>query len=567
MPYDHDDAPRGWQSGPPGCGLGKTHFVQRQVGVAAEKFGKTSVMLASLTRAAAVELGQRVDGLHPSQVGTLHSHAWRALDRPRIAEGRDGIKDWNEWASGRGASSLTLNDRSALDPENAPLEGTPVASDGERLLAEVGVLRARMTPVELWRPRHQRFWTLWKEWKDERGWLDFSELIERAITDVPHAPGMPRVMFLDEAQDMSRLEMSLALAWGRSCEQLVVVGDPYQNLYEWRGSEPEVFFGIEAASERVLSQSYRVPRAVHAYSVKWGEQLVPEGKEFPAYEPRDADGEVLKSDVRWRDPETLMKLIEDDLEDFPESDHPTVMVLASCAYMIDPICAVLKQAGLPFYNPYRATHGGWNPMRGASRMLRFLSADPETYGDQARMWTWEDVGQWIEPMKAQGVLARGAKSRVEAAVAARKRFGDDTPLTIDEVTSLVDPEHLQRLVTIDPEWWLENLLASRERQFRYPAEVMRRRGRKALLDKPRICVGTIHSVKGGQADSVYVFPDLSRQGYWNGWDNPATRASTIRAFYVAFTRSRDRLTLCEPSAPEYVPLPTSDLALRRPRSR
>ena len=40
----------------------------------------------------------------------------------------------------------------------------------------------------------------------------------------------------------------------------------------------------------------------------------------------------------------------------------------------------------------------------------------------------------------------------------------------------------------------------------------------ALLDTPEIIIGTGHSVKGGEADVVYIFPDLSASGMrqWEG---------------------------------------------------
>jgi DNA helicase-2/ATP-dependent DNA helicase PcrA len=549
-----------------------TTYLTRQVQVAAGKFGLQSVLVASLTRAAAEEVVGRDTGIDKRQIGTLHSHAYRALQRPSIAESREGMTAWNEWVGSR-SPSLKVGDRYTLDPENAPAEGIPAATDGERMLQEIGVLRARMTPVELWRQAPRRFYEIWCQFKAETGHVDFTDLIERAIEEVEEAPGSPTVMFLDEAQDMSRLEMTLARKWGARCQQLVVVGDPFQNLYEWRGSEPEAFDVVEAASERVLEQSYRVPRAVHAYAVEWARPLVPEGGTFPEYKPRDEEGETRQSLARWNDPDTMIRLITEDLERFEDDPgHPTVMVLATCGYMLDPLIRALRDEGTPFANPYRPTHGGWNPMRSANRLLRFLHPDPETYGDDARMWTWGDLDQWVEPLKAQGLMTRGAKREIASHVV-RERFvhpedlPENVPVKPEEVMRLFVAEAQDGVFDVDPEWWLSSLLASRERQFHFAANVMRKQGRAALRERPRVCVGTIHSVKGGQADSVYVFPDLSRQGYWTGWHHLNGRAATIRQFYVAFTRARHTLTVCEQSGQEYVPLPRpSTVASPMPRA-
>jgi superfamily I DNA/RNA helicase len=59
-------------------------------------------------------------------------------------------------------------------------------------------------------------------------------------------------------------------------------------------------------------------------------------------------------------------------------------------------------------------------------------------------------------------------------------------------------------------------------------------------------IGTIHSIKGGEADCVYVMPDLSPQGaaQWQGDDDD--KAAVIRTFYVAMTRARHKLALLLP---------------------
>ena len=59
------------------------------------------------------------------------------------------------------------------------------------------------------------------------------------------------------------------------------------------------------------------------------------------------------------------------------------------------------------------------------------------------------------------------------------------------------------------------------------------RGR--LVEEPPVTLGTIHSVKGGEADVVYVFPDLSQAGYQEWCLHGEGRDSVFRLFYVAMT--------------------------------
>jgi superfamily I DNA/RNA helicase len=76
--------------------------------------------------------------------------------------------------------------------------------------------------------------------------------------------------------------------------------------------------------------------------------------------------------------------------------------------------------------------------------------------------------------------------------------------------------------------------------------------------------GTIHSVKGGEAQTVILIPDLSLAAvkpYWAG-----ETASIGRLFYVAMTRASERLLLCRPAGPYHADLPGGLQLYREPRS-
>jgi superfamily I DNA/RNA helicase len=197
--------------GPPGTG--KTTYLSNQVEVAMEKYGKHGIVVGSLTKAAAAEVGGRDTGLPPSHIGTLHSHAFHALKRPTICETAAGLKAWNDYV---GLPSMRISGKHAVDPENALPEQAVMDTDGATLLGETGILRQRMVDPKHWPTKHQAFWNKWTAFKDARPvMVDFTDLIERAI----HRHGRacrrsPPVFMLDEAQDMSKLEFALAMQWG-----------------------------------------------------------------------------------------------------------------------------------------------------------------------------------------------------------------------------------------------------------------------------------------------------------------------------------------------------------------
>lgn len=527
---------RSWRVfGPPGTG--KTTYLTRQAERAAKRYGGGAVLVASLTRAAAAEVAGRNSSIPAENVGTLHAHAFRLLDRPAVADVPEGLREWNEWI-GRKQPTLVIQAGLALRPDEAPMEWHGYDSDGDEMLGTMNIYRARQVPREMWPTRVRRFAARWDEWKEQAGRIDFTEMIERCVESEPFPPYAPEVLMLDEAQDFSRLEMALALKWGESCREMVIVGDPDQNLYTWRGSDARAFTSWEADGEIVLEQSYRVPGAVHRLATRWITML--EDRRPVEYRPRDEEGLVRQDPFTWADPEPLLnRLIRD------EREGRSAMVLASCGYMLKPLIVALRRQGIPFHNPYRRSQGAWNPLRYADRVLAFMRPRKDTWESEARLWTWPEVAKWIEPLRAKGVLKIGAKSFVKAR-AENDRFGDRAkePIDLGTLLELFEDEHHEPLFDADPGWWFGHLLGTQRDRFDYQRSVLRSRGARALIEDPKVIVGTIHSVKGGEADSVYIWPDLSPQGYWEGWMTRGEgKAAIVRQFYVAMTRARHTLTL------------------------
>lgn len=529
--------------GPPGTG--KTTFLSRQCGLAVERYGPDRVIVASLTKAAAEEVAGRDTGLGKKSVGTLHAHAFRALDYPPLAETKEGIDAWN-------ASSppmLHLTGGSVLDPEWASPEQVARGSDGEQLLSALMVRRARMEPMPDPSTMLGQFAERWQKFKGETGRLDFTDLIERCLDGDADGPDA-EVLMVDEAQDLSALEMALALKWGSAARELVTVGDADQNLYQWRGSHPSAFTDPPAKTERTLAQSYRVPGAVHRYAVHWIERI--RNRPPIEYRPRDDAGKVShRFDVTWRQPDGIRGILA-------ASDEPT-MILASCSYMLAPTIQMLRELKIPYHNPYRPANGAWNPMRAAAR-VRALLRGPGA-------WTWDDLRRSLEPLDAKKAkIARGIKAHVGGTCAERKLGGGTRAEDVVPVGFLLEMFSEDSAAGGfgggDLDWWESCLLP----RFRSSLELPLAAARAGRIDEaPRVIVGTVHSVKGGEAPRVLVFPDLSLSAFWGeqgpfgragGWGT-GERDAIIRQFYVAFTRAREELVLLGEASSLAVDFPRS----------
>jgi superfamily I DNA/RNA helicase len=93
-------------------------------------------------------------------------------------------------------------------------------------------------------------------------------------------------------------------------------------------------------------------------------------------------------------------------------------------------------------------------------------------------------------------------------------------------------------------WWRARVHPDFYPRVQFPADIADRRGARSIIEVPQVVVGTIHSVKGGQADVVYLFPDLSRAGDANYQIAGSQRDSVTRLFYVGATRAREILYVC-----------------------
>jgi superfamily I DNA/RNA helicase len=527
-------------------GTGKTTNLSRQIRRAVERFGPESVLVTSFSRAAAAELAGRDLPIDADRIGTLHSHCYRALGGPQIAEAN--VDEWNR--KYRQLEITPTKRQSKLDGEEG-VEDDGQAKVGDLWLQELNRFRGMMIPPEAWSANLRDFAKRWQEYKEALGLLDFTDLIETALRDIPVAPRDPAVIFADEAQDLNKMQLTLIRKWGEHCNYFIVCGDEDQTIFSFSGASPDAMLDPDIPDDHkiILKQSYRVPRAVHAVADRFIRQV--SRRQEKVYLPRPADGLVARGPLTasYKRPDYwLLKTVEEHI-----ARGQTVMVLASCAYMLEPIIAVLRKQSIPFCNPYRRSNGYWNPIRlgrkgsSANRILALLAAHPD-FGDGPRTWTCGDVALWAEWLQSKGILKRGAKTRLQSA--------DPTePATIDVLDEVFEAGALESLMeAFDGDyrrllaWWQARVTATVHQRVQYPAGIAMARGPKALLDTPQVIVGTIHTVKGGEADVVFLFPDLSDSGFAAYRRRGAPRDAVIRTFYVGMTRARETLYLCGPEA-------------------
>jgi len=148
--------------------------------------------------------------------------------------------------------------------------------------------------------------------------------------------------------------------------------------------------------------------------------------------------------------------------------------------------------------------------------------------------------------------AMPAECCVRGAKAEAKRLSVSKPGTTaskDDIDRWFKEQTLSALYTADLEWIKGHLLPASKKPMSYAIDIVKKQGLPEETDINKLTVGTIHSVKGGEADTVIIFPDLSllgREAYYRkgGEELMAVR----RQFYVGMTRARDTLACMDARA-------------------
>lgn len=509
--------------GPPGTG--KTTWIAKKATEYAERFGSDQVSICSLTTSAVGEAMGRGIPIEKENISTLHARCKRALSAPAPAESmvKSFVEQYPQWSTTIGVTPC-LPKSMGMDSSEVMMSG-----GGASLYEQAQILRQKLIPLEDWPESVRSWYAVWSAWCDDIGHLDFTGWLEEAIRVKPLPP--QQVIFVDEAQDHTPLQLAVIRSWDARIR--ILVGDDDQNLYEWSGAVPREFFSneiCEADGEMVLDQSFRVPRAIHEMAMRWTDRIF--DRREKQYLPKDEEGSIVH--VPWR-----LDNVEFGEELPPyllENEDETYMILASCSYMLTGLMSLLKKKRIPFHNPYRPGDSRWNPLDSPKKISSvFMISD--------RFWTGGEAEIWASTLKAGGVFKKGKKTEfIDFCTDHPKELLDENILS-----KYFLEETLERILARDLGVLRELRRVGVPGSWDYALDIFEEYGCDV---EPRLIIGTIHSVKGGEADNVYLIPDLSPSGFMEYTGSKSDRV--YRLFYVGITRARKNLYLCQQNQPRAV---------------
>jgi len=338
-----------------------------------------------------------------------------------------------------------------------------------------------------------------RSYKENLEMYDFTDMLESFPEEGFRSCPAFKLCFVDEAQDLSPIQWDIAHILDEKSDRMYCAGDDDQAIYRWAGADVDHFINLDGGSE-TLSQSYRIPLEVHRLAERVVGRI--DKRFLKDYEPRvDSLGSVRR----------IFSIEEMDMSE------GSWLVLAQAGYQLQPVATELKSSG--YLYEYRGH--------------RSIS---EKLSDAVNGWEQLRKGRDIP-----GATARKIYAYMSVGDRITRGFKKLPGLEDQDIVNMQSLTAHHGLLADESMIWSEamNKIPDGDRAY---VTALLRRGEK-FNSEPRITVSTIHGAKGGEADNVVLFTDLSpaaeQQMNVNSDD-------MHRVFYVGVTRTKENLFIVEP---------------------
>lgn len=400
-------------------------------------------------------------------------------------------------------------------------------------------------------PSFEEFESAWSDYKQDGGedgeqLRDFAGML-RTVDQGDHRPP-GSILLVDEYHDMTPIMASICEGWMESFDTTVVVGDPHQTVYSYKGASPKFFTDLDLP-EVVLDRTYRIPSNVWEYARKVIKEDPPE------IEP-DSQGGTVRA-VNGTPP----RVVE-------VSGDSSVMFLARTQYQLYDIAESLKQEGIIFRS--QDGIGGWNH---SNRLLNLYNAlqkvrgvkpakhvNPNTGQTGMKRYQEEDVAKSVRLPQNVSLDASEASKLVRFTPAG---YFSETKKSLRaniQARSRVPGKTLAEWV--EPEFWgdmtrgsdsVDNLLTYKAKDSLRAALNHHDRPYPSIEAANVPDVLTIHAAKGKEADVVALYDGIPAAVQENIRNGAAESRAESRVWYVACTRAAEELMVFRGEYDNYRP--------------
>lgn len=358
--------------------------------------------------------------------------------------------------------------------------------------------------------------------KQALGQIDFTDMLLQALR-LP-AP-FRRLIVVDEAQDLSPLQILVIRHWVGHAERLVWVGDPDQGIFAFAGADGTFLTRLirGGVASRSLQRSWRVPRCAHALA----RELIRLNRDRvdAPYLPAERDGEV----VRLKTAAAALRLA------LAVQDGSSAFVLSHTGRGLAPYAQWFCEQGVPFSQE----RGGSSPLRQRKLVQTVVAILCLIRRQQVPA---ESARALIDVLPGRPRGTWFSRTKKAAQVAIQEAVNSGTSMSADELRNA--GVRLDRLL---PEPSIEAAL-KRIKLYDQAIPLLRivechSGDIGALTSPPRITLTTIHGSKGREADHVVLdlaCPTAAKRELLASREGEEGKR---RVLYVGITRTRQTLIL------------------------
>ncbi len=287
-----------------------------------------------------------------------------------------------------------------------------------------------------------------RDYKKKHKLKDFTDLLDEWLVK----GSVPRLnsLFVDEAQDLSKIQWEVVQKIGERVPLKYAAGDDDQAIYRWAGAAVDEFINLPG-DKQVLSKSYRIPEVVHTMATDLLKNI---GKRQPK---KFAHNGNKGSCSYYYGAEEI------------DMSKGTWLCLGRNAYLLKEYERICEVNGFPYESPSR------KPLQSA---------------------TLRAIKDWTKLGKGETIVGKRLKT-IRRFHGFKMKIDDERVYTLADLPVSYD-EWYDAFTRIDPKL-REYFLAAR------------RQGE--TLNKPRILINTIHGVKGGEADHVAIMTDMAARSH------------------------------------------------------
>ena len=330
-----------------------------------------------------------------------------------------------------------------------------------------------------------------ESYKKQYNLIDFNDM----ITEFVKSDASPKfdVVFIDEAQDLSRMQWDMAKSIWNKTGDSYIAGDDDQAIFRWAGADVDSFI-TQTGKIMQLTQSYRIPQVVHDVASRIVNKI------------------QNRLPKEWR-PKTQRGLLSyyDDFEQV-NMKKGNWLVLARTKFMLNDLEDTLYSQGLYYQNKFKTNR------------------EQDLY---TAVNDWENLRKGVD-------INYDQISRISSYMS-EKHFEKNCLKYMDKDARHTMQGLRERMWLKTNDVWYNAFDNAPQKKVRYIRR-MRENGEK-LNSTPRITLSTIHGVKGGEQDNVVLLTDLSRNTQRNYEQNPDDEN---RLFYVGATRTKNHLHIIRP---------------------